>query len=50
MIIEGLVVVALVLWLVGVVSGQTFGGLLHALLIVAAIVFLFRLVSGRTVA
>ena len=50
MIIEGLVVAVIILWLMGVVFGQTFGGLLHALLIVAAIVFLFRLVSGRTVA
>ena len=50
MIIDALVVVLLVLWLMGVVYGQTFGGLLHALLIVAAIVFIFRLVSGRAVA
>ena len=50
MIIDALVVVLLVLWLMGVVYRQTFGGLLHALLIVAAIVFIFRLVSGRAVA
>lgn len=50
MIIEVLVVVLLVLWLLGVVLGQTFGGLLHVFLIVAAIIFLFRLVNGRAVA
>ena len=50
MVIEGLVVLILVVWLMGVVLGHTFGGLLHALLIVAAIVFVFRLISGRTVA
>ena len=50
MIVEALIVVLLVLWLMGIVWGQTFGGLLHAIFIVAMVIFVYRLVSRRTVA
>ena len=39
--------VLLVLWLLGMVTSYTMGGLLHLLLVVAAIILIFRLVSGR---
>ena len=42
-------VVLVVLWLLGMVTSYTMGGLLHLLLVVAAIVLIFRLVSGRKV-
>lgn len=48
--LETIIVILLVLWLVGLVAGQTFGGILHLLLVVALIVFLIRLFTGRTVA
>lgn len=36
-----------ILWLLGMVTSYTMGGLLHVLLVVAAIIFIIRLVSGR---
>ncbi len=45
-----LVVVLLLLWLVGMVSSYTLGGVLHLLLVVALIIVLVRLISGRSVA
>jgi len=41
--------VLLVLWLLGMVTSYTMGGVLHLLLVVAAIILIFRLVSGRRV-
>ena len=40
----------LVLWLLGMVTGQTFGGVLHAIIVVALVIFLIRLLTGRRVA
>ncbi len=40
-------VVLLVLWLLGLVTSFTAGGLLHLLLVLAIVVFLFQLISGR---
>jgi hypothetical protein len=40
-------VILLVLWLVGLVSGQVLGGFVHLLLIVAAVVLVLQLISGR---
>lgn len=42
--------VVLVLWLLGMVTSTTMGGVLHVLLVVAAIIVIFRLVSGRRIA
>jgi hypothetical protein len=47
--LETIIVILLVLWLLGLVAGQTFGGILHVLLLVALVVFILRLVSGRRV-
>jgi hypothetical protein len=43
-------VILLILWLVGLVSGQTLGGFVHILLVIAVVVLLLRLISGRPVA
>ena len=41
--------VLLVLWLLGMVTSTTMGGLIHLLLVAAVIVVLFRIFSGRRV-
>lgn len=40
-------VVLLILWLLGLVTGTTMGGLIHVLLVIAIIVVLVRVISGR---
>jgi Family of unknown function (DUF5670) len=42
-----LVLILLVLWLLGMVSSYTVGGLIHILLVVALVVVIVRLVQGR---
>jgi len=42
-------VVLIVLWLLGMVSSYTMGGLIHILLVVAIIVVLVRVIQGRKV-
>ena len=42
-------VVLLVLWLLGLVTSFTAGGLLHVLLVVAVVMVLFQLISGRRI-
>lgn len=39
--------ILLVLWLVGLVSSYTLGGLIHLLLVAAVIVLILQLISGR---
>ena len=43
-------VILLVLWLLGLVTSYTMGGLIHILLVAAVIVLVFRLVQGRRIA
>ena len=42
-------VILLILWLLGMVSSFTLGGLIHLLLVVALIVPIFQLLTGRRV-
>lgn len=42
-----LVVVLVVLWLLGLVTSYTLGGLIHLLLVVAIVVVLLRIIQGR---
>lgn len=44
-----IVAILLILWLLGMVSSYTVGGLIHLLLVVAVIIVIFRLISGRRV-
>lgn len=44
-----LAVVLIVLWLLGMVSSYTMGGLIHLLLVIAIVVFLVRVIQGRRV-
>jgi len=47
--LETLIVVLVVLWLLGMVSSYTIGGLIHLLLVLAVIVLIVRLLQGRRV-
>ncbi len=40
-------VLLLILWLLGVVTSFTFGGLIHILLVLAVITLIFNLVTSR---
>jgi hypothetical protein len=42
-----LAVILLVLWLLGLVSSYTLGGLVHILLVAAIVIFLVRAFQGR---
>jgi uncharacterized membrane protein YtjA (UPF0391 family) len=42
-------VILLVLWLLGLVSGHTMGGVIHILLVIAIIILVVRLIQGRRV-
>lgn len=40
-------VILLVLWLLGLLTSYTLGGLIHALLVIAVIVLVLQLVTGK---
>jgi hypothetical protein len=40
-------VILLVLWLLGIVSSYTAGGVIHLLLVIAIVVIVFQFISGR---
>jgi uncharacterized protein DUF5670 len=42
-----LIIILLVMWLLGVVTSYTIGGLIHILLVVAIIAVLLRVIQGR---
>ena len=41
------VMVLIILWLLGMVTAYTMGGLIHVLLVVAIVVVLVRVIQGR---
>jgi hypothetical protein len=41
--------ILLALWLIGMVSSYTMGGIIHLLLVIAIVVFLVRVIQGRKV-
>jgi hypothetical protein len=45
--LETLAVILVLLWLLGLVSSYTMGGLIHILLVVAIVVILVRVIQGR---
>jgi hypothetical protein len=47
--LETIVVVLVILWLLGMVSSYTLGGLIHILLVIAVVVVLLRVIQGRKV-
>jgi hypothetical protein len=40
-------VILLILWLLGLISGYTMGGVIHILLVVAIVVILIQVFQGR---
>jgi len=42
-----IVVILIVLWLLGLVTSYTMGGLIHVLLVIAIVVILVNVISGR---
>ena len=41
-------VILIILWLLGLVTSYTMGGLIHILLVIAIVVVLLRVISGRS--
>jgi hypothetical protein len=48
--LETLIVVFVVLWLLGLVSSYTMGGLIHVLLVLAIVMLLIRVFRSRSAA
>jgi hypothetical protein len=46
-VLPTIIVVLLALWLLGVTTSYTLGGLVHILLVVAIVVVLLRVIQGR---
>ena len=44
-----LAVILLILWVLGLVTSFTAGGLLHLLLVIALVVIIYQVVTGRRV-
>jgi hypothetical protein len=47
--LETIVIILIVLWLLGVVTSYTMGGLIHGLLVIAIVVILIRVIQGRRI-
>lgn len=45
--LETIVIILVALWLLGLVTSYTMGGLIHALVVIALIVLVVRLIRGR---
>ena len=45
--LETVVIILVVLWLLGLVTSYTMGGLIHALLVLALVVVVIRVLQGR---
>ena len=46
--LETLAIIFVILWLLGIVTSYTMGGLIHLLLVVAVVVVLIRIIGGRS--
>ena len=47
--LETIAIILVVLWLLGLVTSYTMGGLIHALLVIAVVVILIRVIQGRRI-
>lgn len=45
--LETIVLFLLILWVLGLVTSTTMGGLIHVLLVIAVVVILLRVIQGR---
>ena len=48
--LETIIVILLIMWLLGMLTSVTVGGLIHVLLVVAIIMILVRVIQGKPVA
>lgn len=48
--LETIAVILVILWILGLVSSYTLGGLIHVLLVIALVVIVLRVIEGRRVA
>lgn len=46
--LETIVLILLALWLLGIATSYTMGGLIHALVVIALVLLIVRLVRGRS--
>lgn len=44
---ETILIILVIMWLLGMVSGYTLGGVIHILLVIAVITVLLRVIRGR---
>lgn len=45
--LQTLAIILIILWVLGLVSSYTMGGLIHILLVIAVVVILLRVIQGR---
>jgi hypothetical protein len=45
--LETIAIILIALWLLGLVSSYSMGGLIHILLVIAVVVILIRVIQGR---
>jgi hypothetical protein len=46
-VLETIVVILIILWLAGLLTSYTMGGLVHILLVIALVVIVVRVIQGR---
>jgi hypothetical protein len=46
--LETIAVILLILWILGLVTAYTMGGLIHILLVIAIVMVLVRVIQGRS--
>ncbi|MGB5475233.1 MAG: lmo0937 family membrane protein [Gammaproteobacteria bacterium] len=47
--LETIAIILLILWVLGLVSSYTMGGLIHLFLVIALVVIVIRVIQGRRV-
>jgi hypothetical protein len=47
--IETIAILLLILWIAGLVTSYTLGGLIHILVVIALVMFLVRIIQGRRI-
>jgi hypothetical protein len=45
--LETIVIILLILWVLGLVTSYTMGGVIHILLVIAVVMILLRVIGGR---
>lgn len=45
--LETIAIILIILWLLGLVTSYTMGGLIHILLVIALVVIVLRVIQGR---